>query len=681
MSKCAFVGGALGFLLAMASPALGQRAQQAVDDLLRDHPGARVHWAGAEPARASIIFGAPMTTGATPREAAENFLYLYGEAFSDGDLELEQIREFNLHRGRTVFGYRQLVDGVPVDASIVRVMVRADRGSDPTVVYAAGHFARPPAGGLPAPSISAEQALRTAMAHPRAETLVDWAEPQLVVTTPDGALSRADGRAAWKLVGWSDLRVSVESYAFWVDAQTGALLRYADLVARSFPPPQPSVTGTVTGGATQGTKPDKGVGHRCGSNLPQTSPLPQLKVEITNAAQTQVLDSKVTDDNGVYKFFGTNYPADAKIRFTWSGPAWELLEGACPSQRDPVPPAVYNLGSTFPTTRDHDFNPSPFAEFDTARVNVHRALLKARGFWHQLLPPGTYAGLDDLVNPVVNDCQFACAGRYFALVGVPDWVVYGRIASNVCDFNQAYSTVVVHEYGHYLANRMLNIPTDTDPHKDFHEGFGDTLAMLVYGVTVHAEDWRPNCDPDRSPLTATPRPEFDCATSAPHADGMLLGALWLELAAEPISGGIGPDSAHQLFVDWAMLTSGGVENGPEGCESDPKAAGPATLVEVLTADDDDADLSNGTPHRTAICQIFSGRGIESTPGVGLCTESAGGSSPCPPDVNGDSALDVFDFLLMQNWLSAGDVRADWDGDGRVGGEDLAAYAVAFAGGC
>src|SRR5690606_28815506 len=109
---------------------------------------------------------------------------------------------------------------------------------------------------------------------------------------------------------------------------------------------------------------------------------------------------------------------------------------------------------------------------------------------------------------------------------------------------------------------------------------------------------------------------------APHTRGMLLSAIWLDLRSL-----LGLSATHDLFVDWAQI-AGGFRPEPSGCTRDPahpgtaltQSADVATLIEVLTADDDDNDLSNGTPNLTEICQAFSGRGIESN----LCTESAGG---------------------------------------------------------
>lgn len=681
-----------GFMFVLAAPAVGQsRAQQAVDDLLEEHHGAMVLWSGegarGGQERAIAIFGTPMTGGETAEEAAEGFLFLYGEAFTDGDAQFEAAREaFTLKNGRTILGYRQSIDGVPVDGSIIRIVVapHGDGEGGYVVIHAAGHFARPPVGGLPEPVVTGQDALEEAQWHAASEHLVNWAEPQLVVATTSGALADGEARLAWKVTGWSDMQIVLDSRAFWVDAQNGDVFRHVDLAAHF----SPTVTGTVTGGATPGTEPDKGDNHRCDENLPVTVPMPGLLVEITNANQTAVLDTATTDDDGEYEFFGTNYPSDAKIRFTWDGQQWVMHEGiGIGSTCDPinlVSPDVFDLGTTFPVVHDHDFNPSPFTEFDTAKVNIHLGLVKARSFVLDHLPSGTYPALDAEVWAVANDCIWECTAVYREFDPQdPPVLFYGRMGSN-CDFNRGYSTIVVHEYGHYLSIRMLGIPYD-HPHESFHEGFADTLAMLVYGVTAYAENWKQDCSPDRDPLNMDPPMAFDCEYSSTHSPvydrSMLLSALWLDLAADPMSGGLGLDDARQLFVDWMMLTSGGTANGPDGCEEDFQSAHLLTLIEVLMADDDDNDLSNGTPNRDVICTIFADRLIVSPIGLGLCGSPLHGGGLCAADVDGSGTLDVFDYLVFLNWLDASDPRADWNGDGRIDGFDLMDYANDFEEGC
>ena len=54
---------------------------------------------------------------------------------------------------------------------------------------------------------------------------------------------------------------------------------------------------------------------------------------------------------------------------------------------------------------------------------------------------------------------------------------------------------------------------------------------------------------------------------------------------------------------------------------------------------------------------------------------------CVPDLDGDGALTVFDFLAFQNLFDAGDARADLDGDGALTVFDFLAFQTAFDAGC
>ncbi|MEO1007273.1 MAG: GC-type dockerin domain-anchored protein [Planctomycetota bacterium] len=54
---------------------------------------------------------------------------------------------------------------------------------------------------------------------------------------------------------------------------------------------------------------------------------------------------------------------------------------------------------------------------------------------------------------------------------------------------------------------------------------------------------------------------------------------------------------------------------------------------------------------------------------------------CPPDLDGDGELTVFDFLAFQNLFALGDPAADFDGDGELTLFDFLAFQNAFGVGC
>ncbi|MFI4915300.1 MAG: GC-type dockerin domain-anchored protein [Phycisphaerales bacterium JB060] len=54
---------------------------------------------------------------------------------------------------------------------------------------------------------------------------------------------------------------------------------------------------------------------------------------------------------------------------------------------------------------------------------------------------------------------------------------------------------------------------------------------------------------------------------------------------------------------------------------------------------------------------------------------------CPPDLDADGALTVFDYLTFLNLFDDGDARADFDGDGELTLFDFLAFQTAFDAGC
>jgi hypothetical protein len=56
-------------------------------------------------------------------------------------------------------------------------------------------------------------------------------------------------------------------------------------------------------------------------------------------------------------------------------------------------------------------------------------------------------------------------------------------------------------------------------------------------------------------------------------------------------------------------------------------------------------------------------------------------NPCPPDLDSDLALTIFDYLLFFNLFEEGDPLADFDGDGELTIFDFLAFQTAFDAGC
>ncbi|MCH7792687.1 MAG: hypothetical protein IID31_10460 [Planctomycetes bacterium] len=89
-----------------------------------------------------------------------------------------------------------------------------------------------------------------------------------------------------------------------------------------------------------------------------------------------------------------------------------------------------------------------------------------------------------------------------------------------------------------------------------------------------------------------------------------------------------------------------------GTAATPHSADEGTLIEVLTADDDDDTLANGTPHCEQILAAFADGLI--TPSFQIiCGDDGlnGSGRACYADFDsstGTNVLDIFDFLAFQS---------------------------------
>ena len=137
---------------------------------------------------------------------------------------------------------------------------------------------------------------------------------------------------------------------------------------------------------------------------------------------------------------------------------------------------------------------------------------------------------------------------------------------------------------------------------------------------------------------------------------------------------IGPAPGHpprQLHVDWAFVTQGGDFTGHCADEPYGRSAHAQTLIEVLTADDDDENLSDGTPHRDEICAAFAEHGINDTT---LCGGSRPSGRRCSADCDHNGSVDPRDLACFSRRVASGDRRADCNRDGIVSAADVACFA-------
>ncbi|MGA1203258.1 MAG: hypothetical protein ACO4BJ_09790 [Planctomycetota bacterium] len=156
--------------------------------------------------------------------------------------------------------------------------------------------------------------------------------------------------------------------------------------------------------------------------------------------------------------------------------------------------------------------------------------------------------------------------------------------------NAAYGTLLAHEWFHHLDGQL---PGSSE--LEVQEANADIFAAYLFGDPRIGRDYQ-GIGFHLRDLTAPA--VYPIPSASPHESGRPLSAAFWDLrqllAAElgPVNG---PLAAAELWLTWVIGGSGDLDRG--------------TLQELLELDDDDGDLSNGTPHGEALLAAFLPHGL------------------------------------------------------------------------
>jgi hypothetical protein len=566
----AFLSAACGQALA----AVDQPLPKATTDLLAVYRGAQAH---VEQGRVRIIYGVPMGGGITPQASATAWMEQNARAFGCGALQLVQEWSTDAMNGKfTVFGYKQLIDGYPVELGIARVLVLNAPANQ--VVYAAGNLAARPEKGFPAPVLTAELARQVAEGHKEAAGLKTWHAPALTVFQGNG--DWITPVLTWKVTGEGALD-NVKT--FFIDAATGNTVFVRNEVASI------DVNGTVQGWASAGLYPPDATYPAAVLSLQGVS---DLKAGITGggigfADRTGAFAISNPGSGAVTVTSGTNANVDAR------GGRWVDVRPADGSVRQlasvsVTPPGPANLilnsgGSTNPAGN------TAIAQL-TAQVNAAIQIDATHNYFKDRAPG--FTGLD-IVIPANTGVGGTC-NAFFNGSSVNFYNAGGGCA------NTAYTTVMSHEYGHFVV-QQLSLAQNA-----FGEGYGDTNASMVWNDGICGRGFLGTQSSNvRDPVAANIQyPNSGSCTGDPHCGGQQIAAIWWQIRTaygSLLGDPVGLELCRSEEVAWSLITTG----GPSASDS----AGPGTAIQVLTVDDNDGTLNNGTPHYSQICPVFSSHSI------------------------------------------------------------------------
>lgn len=532
--------------------------------------------------------------------------------------QLKPDDSFDVVSGKfTLFTYRQELSGIEVHDAWLKLLVRNEPGYPLVLVNSS---LRSITTSAAAPAIGADRA--TEMVANLNPVMVNFDPPQLVYYPIAGG----DARLAWRFFADSGSWQGLQRYEFFVDAATGTLIDKKPGVYHT------DIIGHVSGFQTPDNLPDQP------NNPPQLLPVAGAHLHSTAGA------TAYSDENGDFVLGnpGTDgETVDLDLDSRWCSVFDASDAGLITDSQFVLPPGP----------ADFLLNPDPF-EFNTAQLNAltHTTLI------HDFIKSMnlTVTQIDIPILTVVN-IDLSCNAVF--LPDVPSISFFS--AGDGCP-NTAYASLVYHEYGHFIVDVLPGGPK-TD---DYHEGMADTVSTLLLNDPCFARDVFGQ-DSGCPRNVETSNVQYPCQGAA-HTCGLVIAGAFWDMRTNLIDAE-GPETglalAQQLYLGQILTGNHRID--------------PSVTIDLLVLDDDDDDLSNGTPHYNEINDAFSAHNL---PGPDLIFATG--------DYNGDGDVDLFDFAEFQNCVTGQGGKipdecaaGDFDGDDDIDLLDFRRFAPRFTGDC
>jgi MYXO-CTERM domain-containing protein len=236
----------------------------------------------------------------------------------------------------------------------------------------------------------------------------------------------------------------------------------------------------------------------------------------------------------------------------------------------------------------------PTEEAIDAQLDAFIYANQVKAFAKAKINPGL-AYLDQQLSVTVNE-----SGSCNAFSTGDDVHFFPR--SQQCENTGRLADVVYHEFGHSLhANSIIDGVGAFDG--SLSEGLADTTAVLITGDPGMGRGFFFDNSALRNLEPATPKRFPEDADGEPHDEGEIIGeALWDTRKALEAKLGPAAGLTKTIAIYYGIMQ---------------RAADiPSSYAEALLADDDDGDLTNGTPNRCEIDAAFARHGL-SDPSVSL----------------------------------------------------------------
>jgi hypothetical protein len=314
--------------------------------------------------------------------------------------------------------------------------------------------------------------------------------------------------------------------------------------------------------------------YKTNTLVPATDePLPDMNITVDPSTNLQL------DDNGEITLTGAS---SATVTFKLSG-AWSVVRDASNGGATPQftttfaqPSNLYNFPATAPS--------------NSRMVNAYYHVNRIHNYMKSCYPGFTTM---DFPLPTNVDVSGTCNAFYNGSS------INFYAAGGGCASFAEIGDVVYHEYGHGINDMYYDdIRGSGMRNGGLNEGYADVWALCITQDSILGRN-------TSGPTSSIRRYDGNNVKVWPrdikgevHADGEIIAGAWYDVAKN-----IGSyEAMGQIF----SKTFDDVVDGPNGME------GPIfhdALISALQADDNDANLSNGTPHLEQIVKAFAKHGI------------------------------------------------------------------------
>lgn len=216
--------------------------------------------------------------------------------------------------------------------------------------------------------------------------------------------------------------------------------------------------------------------------------------------------------------------------------------------------------------------------------------------------------------------------------------------SNGCNALSQVADVIYHEYGHGISDFFWSSNGLNFSNGAMGEGYSDVWGMCITGSPILGIGYS-STDPNMA-IRRYDFPAGDKRKVYPqdiqgevHADGEIIAGAWW-------STGLAMGSLSDMTALFAE-SQFGLANGPDGAEGQVYVD---ILVDALLADDNDANLVNGTPNVAAIAPAFAAHGITLLSNSDI-THNQVITSPANTQITLDATLANLQFAWMLQGVS------------------------------